>query len=731
MELVYIFRLLYRRRWIIIGTTLVAMIAAFLFSMREKKMFKSMAQISTGYTVSEELRLTDGTFNISQIDVNFNNAIENFTSPKVLSLLTYQLILHDLTQPQKSFRYPDPKDPKAQAISREAAIKLFQQKYDSIVVLNPGIPQEKTLVNLLEAYEYDIASINAQLYVARHLRTDFIDIYYRSENPELSAFVVNSIFREYQRYSEAFKRERSIESMVALDSLVKKKKQEMDEKIGLRATFINDSISKIDPNVLGASQLSQISQFEAYLADEQARQQNLSHQISQLQKQINERAGAVPGGNRDEDNSEYFALRRQYNSLLDQYVQGGSSDQELRKRLDDIQVRMKEKAPSAANSSADPGAASSQLATLQQQKSNAEGDLQSARTKIAFYNSKLAELRGALRRVAPNSSSSLGRYDNEVELVIAEYNSAKEKFNLASNMNEGASSTFKQTLYGQPALSPEPSKKLLVTALAGASGFLVTSLVFIFLGFIDQSIKTPSQFQRQTGLKLLGVVNMINMSNSPLADQVTHIELHDAHRDNSFRELLRKLRFEIENSGKRIILFTSTEPQQGKTTLVQALAFSLNLGKKKVLIIDTNFCNNDLTLQSKAVPTLEQFSGNGQLKQEDVLSLVTSTAVEHVDIIGCQGGDYTPSEILPKNHLLKYLPDLLKTYDFIFMEAAPLNGFTDTKELVEYADGIVAIFSAKAEIKATDKESINYLAELDNKFIGAILNKVEKPDIML
>ncbi|RYE55328.1 MAG: hypothetical protein EOP48_10465 [Sphingobacteriales bacterium] len=131
-----------------------------------------------------------------------------------------------------------------------------------------------------------------------------------------------------------------------------------------------------------------------------------------------------------------------------------------------------------------------------------------------------------------------------------------------------------------------------------------------------------------------------------------------------------------------------------------------------------------------AQPTLEKFSGNGHLVDPDeIAALVTSTGIENVDIIGCHGGDYTPSEILPRNHLLNYLKDLLTVYDFIFMEGAPLNGFADTKELVKYADGVIAIFSATTEIKQTDIASIAFLKTLDKKFLGAILNKVENLNI--
>jgi Mrp family chromosome partitioning ATPase len=265
--------------------------------------------------------------------------------------------------------------------------------------------------------------------------------------------------------------------------------------------------------------------------------------------------------------------------------------------------------------------------------------------------------------------------------------------------------------------------------LAGICALVLSSLVIIFKEVMDQSIKTPSQFQKLTRLRLLGTINQVNFKKNVLQN-IGHFNGEDKQRDDTFRELLRKIRFELENSGKQIFLFTSTEPQQGKTTLIQALSYSLSLIKKKVLIIDTNFCNNDLTVLLSANPVLEKFHVNGKpFTVADVQKLVTKTGVEGVDLIGCEGGDYTPREILPKNHLLNYLSELTKEYDYIFLEGAPLNDFTDTKELIHYSDGIIAVFSSEAALTAADRESIKYFKHREDKFIGAILNKVTSDNL--
>lgn len=736
MELIYLFRILGRKKWIILAATLIALVAAFLFTLNKKPQYKSQAQLSTGFTISEELKLSDDIFNLSQIDVKFNNVIENITSPKVLHLLSYKMILRDLSS-SAPFTVIDKEDLQKNDLLKDLDInlakKVFAQKYDSMQLLRSSDELEKKLIELLEVYKYDQQSVKENLFVTRYQRTDYLNIFYRSHNAELSEFAVNNLVKEFQRYYDAFRRERTIESMIGLDSVVKKRKAELDDKINAKSIYLRDSVvSTLDPNLVGANKLTQISMYESGLAEELSREQSLVYQIEQLDQQL--KALGVDNTTRTNpgNNKLYFDLRKEYNDLYDQYVKGGSSDPAIKERLDELQRKMRLAAPTGNGTGDEDNGASyntTQRNSLMQTKIDLEGRLRSAQSKISFYRTKLAEARSIIATTSPAASGRLEQLDKDIEVATLEYTNAKERLTMASNMNEGGVSNFKQTMYGQQALTPEPSQRLIIMGLAGFTGLVISSLIFIFIAYIDQSIKTPLQFQRLTGLPLLGTINFINLSSRNLKVQITEIEKDEGNRNNSFRELLRKLRYEIESSGKRIILFTSTEPQQGKTTLLQSVAFSLSLSKRRVLLIDTNFCNNDLTVYNKALPTLEQFSAEGkELSFNDVSKMISPTGVEHVDIIGCKGGDYTPSEILPKDHLLNHLKEFLTKYDYILMEGAPLNGFTDTKELSQYAEGIIAIFSAKAEIKSADKESIKYFQTVKDKFLGAVLNKIESND---
>ncbi len=113
------------------------------------------------------------------------------------------------------------------------------------------------------------------------------------------------------------------------------------------------------------------------------------------------------------------------------------------------------------------------------------------------------------------------------------------------DMNNASVNNFHQILVGQPAIEPEPSKRYLIVGMAGGAVLVLVILVIIFLTYLDSSIKTPFIFSRIVNLKLLSMVNFMNLKNKMLADVVANTTVpedsDEKNRNNVFRESIRKL----------------------------------------------------------------------------------------------------------------------------------------------------------------------------------------------
>jgi succinoglycan biosynthesis transport protein ExoP len=751
MDFIYLFRVLMKRKWLIIGAAFLATLIAYLFTRNEEKKYRSVAQVSTGFTISDEIKVGNENFSFYEADTKFNNAIVTCTSPSVISLLSYKLILHDLEDP-KPFNWLTPEKKNSALyleIDKPKAIQTYRHKLETMSSLTSFDPEEKRLLELLKLYGYDYKVLYNNLNVFRLQRTDYIQIEYISSNPELSAFIVNTIFQQFIRYYKNVRSDKSQESIDTLQSLLEKKKQTLDEKGKL---LQSEGVGQV--GLENSSKLELIMNLETTLTEEKSKQTNMTYERQKLDQRLaalnkgsasSANNTAAQQGNGNKDNDDLLALRKQRDDAYAAYANSGSEDPALLKKYNTLKAEYQSKVlnsspettgtPETGTTTIAPTLSRTELLT---KKSDLEVDIQASNANIASIQEKINSVKGNLALDA-SKEAAVQALLNELQLANKEYLDAKQKYNDAMDINSASVTNFRQILHGQPAIEPEPSKRMLITGMAGVSVFIIGILTIVLLAYLDSSIKTPEIFARIVNLKLIGMVNFMNLKQKSLADLVANkdhsIDIHDRNKLNVFRESLRKLRYEIEMSGKKVFLFTSTKKGEGKTTLIQALAFSMSMSKKRILIIDTNFCNPDLTMALNADPILEKIhpNGNGANGSRPLLDQVREAAKDvgmgTVYAIGSQGGDYTPSEILPRENLLKHLQTLTADYDFIFLEGPPLNDFSDSKELAQFADGIIAIFSATNIIKQIDKESMNFFRDLNGKFTGAILNKVDLQNV--
>lgn len=725
MDFVYLLRVLLKRKWIIVGSALLAAVIAWYFTKDQPSEYRSISQVSTGFTTNDVVKVNDDN-NFFEADTKFNNAIVTFTSPTVICLLSYSVILHDLQNPEQAFRQlteEQKQSPVYKTVDINQAKQVFNEKLNSMSVLTSYKPEEKHLLEFLKLYGYDYGSFARSLNVYRLERTDYIQIDYSSENPELSAFVVNNVYKDFVRYYKYIRNERTAESIDTLQSLLERKKQ---DRAAANQKIVSTGLANVDD--ANKSNFELISSLQQTLDDEQDKL--TTNQIA-LKSVNNQLANIGSDPVQLIDNSEVLQLKNQMNKAYQAYLNSGSTDQSALNQYNNLKQQYLNKSKSAGivNSS---GSASSAIdkASLIQKKNELEVNIQAEQLHIASLQGKINQLQGSVSSAASRSAAAQS-LTKDADLSDKEYLDLLQKYNNALDQSNASVNNFKQILVGQPAIEPEPSKRFLIVGMAGMATLICSILIIVFLAYLDSSVKTPVIFGRIVNLKLLSMINFTTLRNKNLAEVVSNTvvldDVNEKKRVNKFRESLRKLRYEIETTGKKIFLFTSTKKGQGKTTIIQALSYSLSLSKKKVLIIDTNFCNNDLTIQLKGTPILETIiaddADDALIKEIQNASVDVSTGLIYV--IGCSGGDYTPSEVLPAQNLLQHLHKLTAVYDYIFLEGPPLNDFSDSRELTQYVDGVIAIFSAKHVIKQIDKESIKFFKNLNGKFCGSVLNMVQ------
>lgn len=755
MDIAVLFRILMDRKWILILIPLVAAIITFIAMSFAPQEYKSKAQISTGFTISNEFVSTDEGFNPRDAEIKFSNLMETMKSPLVIGLVSYNLMIHDLedAQPFKEIDIYNDDDlkeilgvdqDKEINLSQEQLVSLYQNKLDSLKLLTSYDETERKLLRIMGLYGYDYESIIDNLSITRSNYSDYVSIEFLSEEPRLSAFVVNTLVEEFQRYNRSLRSERSDESVEYYAALMRQKKEELDEKLEALKDFKSTN-QVLNFEAENESNVSQIADLQ--VKSEQARADVYRYNLA-IQN-INRKLNNFSQGGTGSTNAQLIRIKNKLNDLSLRYRNSGSTDQVL---ADSIAL-LRDMHTELASSSylIDEGGQRVTKQDLLDQKAQLQIDLAVAQRNLASTESTLGLLKNNASGLASKEATIQG-FQSEVDVAREDFIKAQESYNNVRNASFASGSSIKQVLFGQPAVNPESSKQLIVTALAWAISFALCLVSIVFIEFIDTSIKTGAQFEKLTGLELAGSINYLNPQNMDLGNI---FKGNDGTEENKevklFIQLLRKLRYEIELRKAKTILVTSTKQDEGKSFLIISLAYSLSLIQKKILIIDTNFKNNTLTRMLVATPKFDrlleanykekrflkaasvdgdfEFEEESNKKEQYNKSIISPTSLKNIDIIGSRGVHESPAEILTGRNFKEALEEISSGYDYIFMEGASLNEYSDTKELVEFADVVLPLFSAQSSIKQLDRESIAYLKRLDGKLMGAVLNKVSIPDM--
>ncbi|MEX1239021.1 MAG: Wzz/FepE/Etk N-terminal domain-containing protein [Cyclobacteriaceae bacterium] len=762
MDFVAILKVLQRKIWVLIIIPALTIVCSVFFISRMDKKYKSTAEIATGFTTDESVKLSEGSnANPFEINTNFINVIESMNSKTVLSLVAYRLVVHDLESeaPFRNFKRSDD-TPEDVAITKQTmawAKDKFKERHSKFRILDSYDKEDRILFEILRGFDYDHEKLVKGLGIGRVSSSDFISVNYVSENPFLSSLLVNAVCEEFIRYNKALKQDRSSESIEFLEKLVKEKKRVLDEKTATLNTFkVSNNVFNYDAE--SESKITLIADYEINRENERKKIKSLELSLGSVENKIN----SLSGLNQDEVvqvNQRIIELRRQIRELNN--ATDDASKTRTKKLRDELQLEMS-RIDALKNN------------TFSEDLKELEKDRDQLKLELKIAESDLASIEQTLRTLKYHASGFAGKeakladLERDVEFASADYASVQDKYNTAKNKSLVIGSSIRQTLQGQPSYEPEPSKALLLMALAGAGSLALCIIVIFSIEFIDFSVRFTSRLERFTGLKNIGSINFVNRKTFNI--RKAFIDKSGEKESQVFVHFLRKLRYEIQSSKNKVFLVTSTQENVGKSFLILSLSYTLSLIDKKVLIIDTNFRHNSLTkmlvaqvdnrklLQKGSETEVRQTESNGkeaQAAQSDSEngkstnhngngevngkeraeterhSIIHNTEFNGVDIIGNIGGYDSPSEIFAGKDFKEVVDRLATQYDCILLEGPSLNEYSDTKELIEYADKVIPVFGADTVLNPLDRESVQYLKSIKHKLLGTVLNKVQFKDLSI
>lgn len=192
-------------------------------------------------------------------------------------------------------------------------------------------------------------------------------------------------------------------------------------------------------------------------------------------------------------------------------------------------------------------------------------------------------------------------------------------------------------------------------------------------------------------------------------------------REEAFRTLRTNLQFSSIDKTLKTIVITSTNPNEGKTTIAIELAASLVKNGDKVLMIDCDLRNPSIGKQLDLNDTV----GITNILIQNVKAHDVVTEYNGINILLCGPTPPNPAELVGSKKMEILINELYPEYDYIIIDTPPAGLLTDAAILSRIADGTVVVVEEGETEKKDLNRTFETISNVGGNIIGVVMSKVK------
>ena len=188
----------------------------------------------------------------------------------------------------------------------------------------------------------------------------------------------------------------------------------------------------------------------------------------------------------------------------------------------------------------------------------------------------------------------------------------------------------------------------------------------------------------------------------------------------SYRMLRTNLFYALIDSPPKVIVLTSANMGEGKSTTTANLAVALAQADKKVLILDCD-------LRSPRLHSMFGVSNSRGLV--DILAGGRTEEVWREPLPGlkliCAGPlPPNPAELLGSRRSAEFLAEMRRRFDYVLVDAPPV-GVSDSAVLAAHGDGVLLVLDSRRTRKGPLRQAMRVLRGVGANVLGTVMNNFE------
>ena len=528
-----------------------------------------------------------------------------------------------------------------------------------------------------------------------------VDVSFVSESREFAARAVNQLAREYVDQNAEQRRSNVTSGLTWIEQELTRQKSKVEASERALASYreTQNALSLEDRQNIVVARLNQLNDAVTKAKTALVQKESLYNQVKTL----------TPGAAPDTIPS----------ILQNQYIQSIKTQlAELERTKANLSERYGERHPEIIKVNASIKDASRQL----------EQELAKAIDAIRHdYQASVAEeraLSGSLEE-QKGAAMSLGRKSVSYTVLEREAQSNRQVYEtllsrekelevLGSSRGNNVRLIEDAEVPGGP-FTPNLRRTMLLASLAGLT--LAVGLV-AGLTYLDDTVKTPEDITVKLKAPFLGMIPKVQAGTAPVLTSKTTHEFGEA-----YRSLRTALAFSHSSDGGKVVLVTSSQPLEGKTTTACNIATALALGGERVLLIDADLRRPNVAKTLGLEPGVGL--SNLLTAQTSPKDAVRHTGTENLWVMTAGPVPPNPSELLASERMRMVLDAENSWFDWIVVDAPPVLAVTDAVLMAPMASGVAFVVRSEMTPQRHVKRALETLMTGQPRLLGLVLNGVD------
>jgi len=348
---------------------------------------------------------------------------------------------------------------------------------------------------------------------------------------------------------------------------------------------------------------------------------------------------------------------------------------------------------------------------------------------------QLQDLRRALGPAAESARTAPAPTGTEVSRrVYADLLQKADQARLASSLR-----LTNIRLVNPAAPPPIPAKPNLPLSLAiGAVGGMLLAVAAVMLQEQQrQVLRAPGDAGMFLDLPELGAIPQAHNGSLPVTflaaagDGGLHLESASMEPSAGLSESFRATVMSILSAGRggrqsRVLLVTSSQPMEGKTTVVSNLGVALAAISGKVLLIDGDMRRPRL---HKLFGEANSWGLSDVLREKNAIDelplevLAKKTQVPNLYLLPSGASTDNIFGLLHSGRMSRLLPRFREEYDYILVDAPPCLEFADARIMARYAEELLLVVRANHTDRRLVQTAVERLRLDGLPLMGIILNR--------